>query len=73
MIPIYDSNDRLVGYSIEYFIDNTPYGYINLNFTYEDPVVEFVIQKNARSLYTYIEDDVQATNSACKVEEKLYY
>ena len=67
MIPIYDSNDRLVGYSIEY------YGYINLNFTYEDPVVEFVIQKNARSLYTYIEDDVQATNSACKVEEKLYY
>ncbi len=72
MIPIYDSNDRLVGYSIEYYIDNTPYGYINLNFTYEDPVVEFVIQKNARSLYTYIEDDVQATNSACKVEEKLY-
>lgn len=31
MIPIYNSNDRLVGYSIEYYIDNTPYGYINLN------------------------------------------
>lgn len=54
MIPIYNSNDRLVGYSIEYYIDNTPYGYINLNFTYEEPVVDMLSQQDIMlSTYKY--------------------
>lgn len=72
MIPIYGNTDKLVGYSIAYYISDTPYGYINLNFSYDDPVVEFVIQENARSLYTYLEDDAQRVASVRYVERKLY-
>lgn len=72
IIPIYDSADILVGYSIAYCSSDTPYGYINLNFTYEDPVVEFVIQENARSMYTFLEDNAQLYSSAQQVEKKLF-
>lgn len=72
IIPIYDSADILVGYSIAYFVSDTPYGYINLNFTYEDPVVEFVIQENARSMYAFLENNAQLYSSAQRVEKKLY-
>lgn len=71
IIPIYDSADKLVGYSIAYYISDIPYGYINLNFTYEDPVVEFVVHENARSLYQYLEDGVSTLYSACSVDKKL--
>ncbi len=75
MIPIYNCNNILVGYSISYCSadGDIPYGYINLNFTYDDPVVEFVIQKNAGSIYEYMEETVQEEISPeCQVEKKLY-
>lgn len=73
IIPIYDSTNKAVGYSIAYHVSGTPFGYINLNFTYEDPVVEFVIQENARSMYSYLEEDVLVYDSGCQVEKKLYH
>ena len=72
--PVYESDNSLVGYSVSYYdLNGTPYGYINLDFTREDPVTEFVIQKEARSMYSYIEGLVQEEFSYdYDVEEKLY-
>ena len=58
IVPIYNCADILVGFSVEYYQEEVPYGFINLNFSYENPVSEFVINKNAESIFQYLENNL---------------
>ena len=51
IVPVYDTDDTLIGFSVSYFKDGEPYGYILLDFREEDPVSEFVFGENADGLY----------------------
>ena len=72
IVPIYNCADILVGFSVEYYQEEVPYGFINLNFSYENPVSEFVINKNAESIFQYLENTVKAANYEYRIENKLY-
>ena len=52
--PIYDQFDALIGYSIEYFHGETPYGYLNLDFRKANPYADFCIDENCTGLYDSI-------------------
>lgn len=52
--PIYDQSDALIGYSIEYYHGETPYGYLNLDFRKANPYADFCIDKNCIGLYDFI-------------------
>lgn len=66
-IPIINSHNVITGYSVSYSVDNIPYGYSNINFTYDEPVYEFVIEKNAISLYDNL---VSKATKALKVSNE---
>lgn len=57
-IPVYDEDDIIIGYSLSYYDGNTPYGYITLNFTKTNPVVDFALAENARCIYDYLVDNI---------------
>lgn len=74
--PIYSNNDVIVGYSVEYLKDETPYGYINLDFTKEEsPVLEYCINEGSNSMYDALAKDFSDKTNNVEISDctnKLY-
>jgi len=49
IIPIYNYDYQLIGYSVSYIHDNISYGYIDFDFTNEEFINDFSIQEEALS------------------------
>lgn len=62
IIPIIDVSGMLLGYSVSYVSGDIPYGYLNLNFQYENPVREFCIEEGVPGYYDAVlkQSDIQA-------------
>lgn len=71
IIPIYDQTDLLVGYSLEYFYGETPYGYLNLDFRKENPIADFSISESSLGIYDNIVSVVQQDEEISASLEKL--
>lgn len=73
--PIYDIKQNVIGYSIAISEGNVPCGYVNLDFTKEQVVADFSLQKDTRSMYQVLVDDLVKNNSNIKKNDctnKLY-
>lgn len=72
IVPVYNESDTLIGFSISYVLGDVPYGYINLDFTKENPISDFSIFKGVNSIYNTLVIDVSKQNSFRTIEKKLY-
>ena len=72
IVPIYDTTNTLIGFSISYALDNNPYGYINLDFTKENPISEFSIFKGVNNIYDNLVMDIFKQNKSALIKKKLY-
>lgn len=72
IVPMYDKEDTLIGFSISYFNGETPYGDIILDFRQENPVAEFLIEENADSLYSNLHNRAEVCGSSKMAADKLY-
>ena len=71
IIPIYDTDNVLIGYSLSYYKDGEPYGYLMLDFRFDDPISEFVIDKDVCSIYCQLIDETAQINTTGAVQKKL--
>lgn len=71
IIPIYDQTDLLIGYSLEYFHGETPYGFLNLDFRKENPIVDFSISEGCTGIYDNIVSVVEQDEEISASFEKL--
>lgn len=53
-VPIYNVTDNIVGYSVSYYDGETPYGYASFDFTTDELITDFVINKNTDSMYNVL-------------------
>lgn len=66
--PIYDAGKNVVGYSVAFEKNNTPYGYVNVDYTSDGLVTDFSLEEDTRSMYDALVDNFAESNS--NVEEK---
>lgn len=74
-VPIYNVTNNIVGYSVSYYKDNTPYGYASFDFTTDELVTDFVIHKDTDSMYDVLSNSFAESNNKVEVEDctnKLY-
>lgn len=71
IIPIYEQTGLLVGYSLEYFQGETPYGFLNLDFRKENPIVDFSISEGCTGIYDNIVSVVEQDEEISASLEKL--
>lgn len=75
-IPLYNSQNNIVGYSVSLFDNETPYGYVNFDYTTESAIVDFSIDKDTKGMYESLEEDLlenQTNISKDDCTEKIYY
>ena len=72
ILPMYNGDDVLVGFSISYKLGEIPYGYINLDFTYQNPVTEFSIFEEAESLYDSLLPQAMTFSNTNTFEDRIY-
>ena len=65
-VPIYNVTNNIVGYSVSYYKDNTPYGYASFDFTTDELITDFVIHKDTDSMYDVLSKSFADSND--KVE-----
>lgn len=76
IIPLYDQTESLVGFSLEYFHEEIPYGFLNLDFRKENPIVDFSISEGCPGIYDSIisivnhDEDIAATLKSDKSLDK---
>lgn len=62
ILPLYDSSDKIIGYSASYFKENIPFGYIIFNFNYDGYIEEYVVEENAISPFSQIAEELSEKN-----------
>ncbi|WP_312106046.1 hypothetical protein [Lachnoclostridium sp.] len=72
ILPMYNGDDVLVGFSLSYKLDEIPYGYINLDFTYQNPVTEFSIFEEAESLYDSLLPKAMTFTNSNTFDDRIY-
>lgn len=56
LIPIYNINEQLTGYTASYYKENMPYGYVVFDFSLPNYIKEFSIGKDIPSIYQQIKN-----------------
>lgn len=57
IVELYDNTNTLLGYSVGYFLNETPYGYAIIDFSGPSFIGEYLIQENVPDMYTQIIED----------------
>lgn len=74
-VPIYNVTNNIVGYSVSYYKGDTPYGYASFDFTTNELITDFVINKDTKSMYDVLSTSFAESNSKVNLEDctnKLY-
>ena len=70
-VPVYDADDTLIGFSVSYYMDGDPYGYVLLDFRDEDPVSEFSFGEGVDGPYEQLSGPAAQIDAAETGEKKL--
>lgn len=54
IVELYDNTNTILGFSIGYFLENTPYGYAIIDFSGPTYIGEYLIRENVEDMYTQI-------------------
>lgn len=75
-VPLCNSNSDIVGYSVSLYDGDIPYGYINFDYTTENAIVDYCINKDSQGMYEKLEENLVASQDDISKEdclEKIYY
>lgn len=64
VVPITDVSGMVLGCSVSYEKDGAPYGYLNLDFQYENPVREFCIESGVPGYYESVLSQTEAVSQS---------
>ena len=74
-VTLCNSNSDIVGYSVSLYDGDTPYGYINFDYTTENAIVDYCINKDSQGMYEKLEENLVASQDDISKEdclEKIY-
>ena len=73
--PIYDVGKNIVGYSVGLVDGDTPYGYVNVDYTSDGLVTDFTLQEDTESMYDSLVESYSEADASVEKDDftnKLY-